>query len=121
MFISWKGDLRGRVKKTKSYPTQAMTLYNRQPFNGIVFDAERLAEVFTLHDPMPTTGAPMRFNCPVINFMGLCFELAGVRWFGMKASKAGLGIEPSSKPSGHCPDGFAVRGEPSSLSRPPAI
>jgi hypothetical protein len=62
MFISWKGDLRGRVKKTKSYPTQAMTLYNRQPFNGIVFDAERLAEVFTLHDPMPTTGAPMRFK-----------------------------------------------------------
>ena len=26
--------------------------------------------------------------------------------------KAGLGVEPSSKPSGHCPDGFAARGSP---------
>jgi hypothetical protein len=34
----------------------------------MMFGVERIEAVLTIDDPMPTTGAPMRFRCPVGNF-----------------------------------------------------
>jgi hypothetical protein len=44
----------------------------------MVFDWKRGAEVLTIHDPMPTAGAPMRVGCPVVDFVKWCFELTGL-------------------------------------------
>jgi hypothetical protein len=51
---------------------------NPSIIDSMVLERKRVEEVLTIHDPMPTVGAPMRFKCPVVYFIGLGVEQAGV-------------------------------------------
>jgi hypothetical protein len=43
---------------------------NAPILDGIVFNRKRVAEVLTIDDPMPTTGAPVGIGGPVVYFVG---------------------------------------------------
>jgi hypothetical protein len=45
--------------------------------NGMVFEGQRIEEVFAIYNPAPTICAPVRRGCPVVNFVRFGFELAG--------------------------------------------
>jgi len=46
--------------------------------DGVVFHRKRVYKVFTVDDPMPTIGAPVRIRRPVVNFIRIGFEFVGV-------------------------------------------
>jgi hypothetical protein len=51
---------------------------NPDVVNTIVFERERLHHVLTVHDPTPAVTTPARFGRPVIDFVRVGIELAGV-------------------------------------------
>jgi hypothetical protein len=51
---------------------------NPSVLNGVVFAGQWFHKVLTVDNPMPTASAPVRFGSPMVNVIGLGFELAGI-------------------------------------------